>query len=322
MRVRLRHINLVPLAEESFGVRSMAIFIETPDLRVLFDAGVSLAPRRYGLPPHPLEFKAVREARKRLRDYAKRADVITVSHYHRDHYTPGFVSWYEWTNPETQAELYSGKIVIVKHPRTNINYNQLRRAHAFLKAVEPLAERVLYAEETTLHVGDTTLRCLGLSPHGPEGSKLGFVAVFMLETRGEKLVYAPDSQGPISQSFLRLIEGHKEDLIIIGGPPLYLAGKKVPKEDIDAGLRNLAKLASRSTVVTGHHLLRSPDWREALEEAQVSVLTYASLLGREETLLEAYRRELYEYAPPSEEYKRWVEKYRRGRRDEPPPIDL
>jgi len=46
-------MEVVPVGEESLGVRSMCLYVETRDVRVLFDAGVSLAPRRFGLPPHP-----------------------------------------------------------------------------------------------------------------------------------------------------------------------------------------------------------------------------------------------------------------------------
>ena len=45
--------RIVPLAFDSFGVRSMATFVETDDLKVLIDPGVALAPVRYGLEPHP-----------------------------------------------------------------------------------------------------------------------------------------------------------------------------------------------------------------------------------------------------------------------------
>ena len=54
-------LEVKPLAFDSFGVRSMATLVETDDLRVLIDAGVSLAPLRYGLRPHPKEEERMRE---------------------------------------------------------------------------------------------------------------------------------------------------------------------------------------------------------------------------------------------------------------------
>lgn len=56
----LQHARLIPLAAESFGARSMCTYVETRDVKILLDAGVSLRPKRFGLPPHPLEFKAIK----------------------------------------------------------------------------------------------------------------------------------------------------------------------------------------------------------------------------------------------------------------------
>ncbi|MBN1420277.1 MAG: hypothetical protein JXP34_15970 [Planctomycetes bacterium] len=53
------------LGAESLGVRSLAVLVEATWGKVLVDPGVSLAPERFGRPPHPRElaasFRAVRE---------------------------------------------------------------------------------------------------------------------------------------------------------------------------------------------------------------------------------------------------------------------
>ena len=64
----LKKIKVVPLAEESFGVRSMCTFIETSDVKILLDAGASLAPNRFRYPPHPREYQAIAECRERIED--------------------------------------------------------------------------------------------------------------------------------------------------------------------------------------------------------------------------------------------------------------
>jgi len=86
----LKHIHVVPLAAESFGVRSMCTYVETPDVKILLDAGVSLCPYRFGLPPHLLEFKAIEDCRRKIAEAAERAEIVTVSHYHFDHHTPSY----------------------------------------------------------------------------------------------------------------------------------------------------------------------------------------------------------------------------------------
>ena len=86
----LEKIKVTPLAAESFGVRSMCTLVQTPDVTLLLDAGVSLCPNRFGLPPHPTEFKAIIKLRKRLAEAADKAEVVTISHYHFDHHTPSY----------------------------------------------------------------------------------------------------------------------------------------------------------------------------------------------------------------------------------------
>ena len=66
----------------------MCTFVETPDVKVLLDAGASLATRRHGHPPHLKEYQAMSECRKQILAAAESADVVTVSHYHFDHYDP------------------------------------------------------------------------------------------------------------------------------------------------------------------------------------------------------------------------------------------
>ena len=69
------------------GVRSLSIMVELEGLNLLIDAGAALGPRS-GLPPHPLEYMALKRAKERIRNAAKTADIIFISHYHYDHYTP------------------------------------------------------------------------------------------------------------------------------------------------------------------------------------------------------------------------------------------
>ncbi len=40
----VRRIKVVPLAAESLGVRSMCTFVETSDVKILFNAGIALGP--------------------------------------------------------------------------------------------------------------------------------------------------------------------------------------------------------------------------------------------------------------------------------------
>ena len=83
----LKHIRLVPLAAESLGVRSMCTYVETPDVRILLDAGASLCPNRFRLPPHPEEIKAIDLCRRKIAEAADKAEIVTLSLSFRPSYT-------------------------------------------------------------------------------------------------------------------------------------------------------------------------------------------------------------------------------------------
>ncbi|OGS46413.1 MAG: hypothetical protein A3K66_04315 [Euryarchaeota archaeon RBG_16_67_27] len=74
-------MRITPLAADSLGARSMATLVETPDVRILIDPSVRLAPYRYELPPHETEETRQRDLWRGIREAAKRADVLTVNHY-------------------------------------------------------------------------------------------------------------------------------------------------------------------------------------------------------------------------------------------------
>ncbi|HYA22270.1 MAG TPA: hypothetical protein VEG31_03765, partial [Thermoproteota archaeon] len=111
-------IDVQILAAESSGTRSMATKVTTPDIALLIDSGVALGPR-FGLLPHPLEYKALAESRRSIRAAAERSDVCVITHYHHDHYSPPFDSDYIWTwsDRETAEALYRDKTVFVKDSR-------------------------------------------------------------------------------------------------------------------------------------------------------------------------------------------------------------
>lgn len=58
---------------------------------------------------------------------------------------------------------------------------------------------------------------------GPENSVLGWILMTVINCKNEKFLFAPDIQGPMSTKTIRIIYGEKTQMIMIGGPPLYLA---------------------------------------------------------------------------------------------------
>ncbi len=313
----LNQIKVTPLAAESFGVRSMCTFVETPDVKVLLDAGISLCPYRFGLPPHPTEFQTIVRLRQRIAEAADQAEVVTISHYHFDHHTPSYEDWLvNWTEAtETARQIYQGKRVLMKNPRGNINPSQRQRAWLFQKTGGKNAKALETADGKAFLFGkDTVLRFSEAVPHGPEDSMLGWVVMATVECDGERFMFAPDVQGPISTRTAELIKAEKPEVIMVGGPPFYLAGFKVDEAQLQRGLENLKSIVEMvPTTILEHHALRDEQWQirtkpvyAAALKAGHSVVTAAEFAGEENLFLESKRKQMYVDNPPSKEFEKWM----------------
>jgi predicted metallo-beta-lactamase superfamily hydrolase len=326
----LKHIKVTPLATESLGTRSMCTYVETPDTRILLDAGVSLCPNRFGLPPHPQEFRAITENRRRIAEAACKAEIITLSHYHFDHHTPSYEDWVsQWTErTETARQIYEGKTVLMKNPRDFINYSQRRRGWMFQRTSGKHAKKLEIADGETFFFANTSVKFSEPVYHGPEDSILGWVLMTTIEYEGEKFMFAPDVQGPISTLTLEKIVSQKPRLLMLGGPPLYLAGFKVDEKEIEAGLGNLQEIVEHvPTTILDHHILRDENWKEKsmqvfyrAYESDHTVLTAAEFLGKKNSFLEASRKRLFAEDPPSKEFEKWTKEDVEARKHKKPPV--
>ena len=314
-------MRIVPIAEESLGVRSVAMYVETQDLRILLDPGISLAPRRFGLPPHPRELRRVEELRRAMDQYVSRASHIFISHYHRDHFTVPYESIYMGTKRDTYVNIYRGKVALIKSPK-DLNYSQRARYYGLMRAIRGIVGKILEADGVVMEVGGTRIHVSESLPHGPEGSRTGRVISITIDDGDQRITFMPDVQGPISERAVSYVISMAPSILVVGGPPLYLA-HVFSQSDIEAGIRGLVKIIARAplrTLIITHHTLRSLEWREKLSEVfsaassrGVEVTTYAQLAGVEEDLLEARRRELFETEPPPEDY---IELFRGERAEE------
>jgi len=324
----LSHVRIVPLAAESLGVRSMCTFVETSDVRVLLDAGVSLGPNRFGFPPHPREYEALRECRRKIVEAAEKAEVVTISHYHFDHHTPSFTDWcFNWSSEEAARQVYEGKLVFAKSYRDNVNPSQRRRGWVFARTGGKHAERLEYVDGKAFEFGDTKIRFSEPVVHGPADSQLGWLLMTTIEHENERVLFTSDVQGPMHTPTVSVILEQHPDLVIVGGPPTYLSGL-IKQDDIQLGMSNLEKIAQSVPVtILEHHLLREQNWRTLAQpvldsglKAGHSVLTAADFLERENTLLESKRKQLFETEPPSKEFEKWMHLPLLKRKATPPPV--
>lgn len=278
-------MNIVPLAAESLGVRSMATYVECGQTRILIDPGAALGPVRYNLPPAEEEWAAFKAANDRISAHANHAHMIFVSHYHEDHF-------------RYDPELYAGRQVWAKDPRRMINPNQGRRAAQLWKAIASRC-RLDSAEGRRDEFPDVRLSVSPPLAHGVEGTGLGYVAALTIveKSRGFRFVHASDVQGPLSAVATAYLIRERPHLLYLSGPPSYIE-HQIGTPRVEQGIDNLLRIidATGCRVIMDHHALRDPHHRERFRRLWETgqAVTAAEHLGRTEALLEANRNLLWQ----------------------------
>jgi hypothetical protein len=184
------------------------------------------------------------------------------------------------------------------------------------------------ADGKTFEFGKTTLlRFSEPVSHGPDDSMLGWIVMAIVECEGERFMFAPDVQGPMSTRTLELIKAAKPHVIMIGGPPFYLSFK-VEESQLQVGLKNLVSIVETVPVtILEHHALRDEQWQQQVEpvydaasKAGHSVVTAAEYTGGKNTFLESRRKQLYVENPPSKEFEKWMREGLTEKSSTKPPI--
>ncbi|KXB04730.1 hypothetical protein AKJ49_01765, partial [candidate division MSBL1 archaeon SCGC-AAA382A03] len=258
-------MKIRPLAFESLGVRGMATYLETEDTKLIIDPGSALGPR-FNLQPHEREYVALFKSRDEILSASEKAEILTISHYHFDHFIPNFQNWkYIWSSPEMAEKLYKNKLILAKDISENINASQRKRGYMFRKKNLDHAKEIRVADNYELRIGSTTLRFSKPFFHGPEGTKLGYSLILTVETPNSVFVHAPDVQGPMYKESLDYLLSQEPDFMIVGGPPIYISFK-LDEKNLKNAKNNLKKLAKKiPKLVIDHHLLRTTEYEEFLE---------------------------------------------------------
>ncbi|MEM0025854.1 MAG: MBL fold metallo-hydrolase [Zestosphaera sp.] len=269
----------------------MATFLETTDATIFIDPAVSIAPVRYGLPPHEVELRRLNEVATKITSRAYESEIIVVTHYHYDHHDLGDL---------VPVDIYKNKIVLIKDPKKHINVSQRIRAAKFLKRISGLTKEVKIADSSTYVYGNTIVKVSHPTPHGPT-PKLGYVIQVLVRDSDKKVLFTSDVEGPVNEDAVNFMIDNPADLVIVDGPPTYLFGVKKEVSDPEIALRELIKYLSLSMpeyLVIDHHLLRDLNYTKFYESlkpylGKTKLVTAAEFMGREPELLEARRKELY-----------------------------
>lgn len=272
----------------------MATYVETDSVGVCVDPGVSLAPKRYGLPPHPVELEREKVCWNAIKGHSQSADILVVTHYHYDHH-----------NPE-EPEIYRGKDVYIKHPTKMINRSQENRAAYFLSKLEKIPKSIEFADGRDFKVGDTTIRFSNPVYHGTN-PRLGYVIEVLISEGSERFIYTSDVEGPTVPEQASFITEGDPQTLLVDGPMTYMLGFRYSQRSLELANRNLVGFIENTCVsklVIEHHFMRDLNYRsriipvyEAAEERGIEVISAAEYVRRPIDLLEARRRELYEKYP-------------------------
>ncbi len=280
-------VKIVPVAFDSFGARSMATFVETKDVKIMIDPSVALGPRRYGLPPHKIEYERKDYLWNEIKKFVISSDIVIVSHYHYDHHNPN------------ETEILENKILFVKHPTENINLSQKKRAAYFLQQLR--SSEIHFADGSTIEEGNTQIVFSKAVPHGTN-TRLGFVVMTGI-TEKTTFVHTSDVEGVCLDEQLQWLINFDPETAFVDGALTYMLGYRFSSKELRKSVENLKKFMEETKIknlILDHHLTRDLNWRERIREVfdfakemGVRIMSAAEFIGKREELLEARRKELY-----------------------------
>ncbi len=285
-----KYVKIKFIGADSFGARSVATQVTTKNIKIMIDPGVSLGPKRYGLPPHPLEYKELKREWENIKEATVDSDIIIVSHYHYDHY-----------NPFEDLEIYKDKIVFIKDPENNINYSQRKRAKYFLPLLKEYAREIIVAEENEITKGNTKIKFSYAVPHG-HNDKLGYVVMTKIQ-ESKTFIHTSDVEGPTLDTTCEWIINENPDILWVDGLPTIFLGWMHPVKNLEIFNQQVIRIMNETKakkIILEHHLLRDLNYVEKIQEIlenaktrNVKILTSAEYMGKENNFLEANRKNLW-----------------------------
>lgn len=272
-------MKIVPLGGETLGVRSFSVFVETDDLKITIDPGLSVVAIKNGFPPTPFEIKALNEVKNNILSACKKSDIIIITHYHFDHFF-------------MDEEVYKGKIVYIKDPDKLISNNQKKRAQNLLSIFEKSSVKyeIAYGEKI---FKNTKILFSPIFPHGIDEKMGGVISVLIIND--ERFLYTSDVLG-------FSLKDIKDYVIKIYPSIIFFDGST--EDLISLSILNLNELVDKLNVkiwLMEHHPYRTIDYKEKykeifgiFEKRGINLYNFAKFLKKDEMLLEGERKIFYE----------------------------
>jgi predicted metallo-beta-lactamase superfamily hydrolase len=293
------------LGAESLGVRGLSCLIELINRKIFIDPGIALGWTRYGLLPHPFQIATGTAIREKIIEELKNASDVIISHFDGDHcplYNP---NPYQLGITDVKNSLSDCRIWA--KGTDNCPPVQQKRREELIKTIGKDIQNAEGMKEGPLEFSFPV-------PHGRQGRGKKTVIMSKIEEKGITFVHASDIQ-LLNEKTIELIMDWKPDIVLASGPPLYLYPPEVLKTQSVVAWKNAMELSKNvDTLIIDHHLLRSVEgikWLEKLKcYTKNKVYCAADFMTREPIFLEAWRKELYEWLPVSEN---WHEDYKQGK---------
>ncbi len=292
------------LCTESLGARGLSCWVELKDRKIFIDPGIALGWSRYGFLPHPFQIAIGAQLKAQIIDQLQDTSDVIISHFDGDHCPLHDANPYQLSLHDVTHSL-SKRRIWAKGPLQSPPVQQKRRESLAQALPVPLID----AEG--LKSGPFQFSCA--VPHGPQERTAHTIMMSRIEEDGFVFVHASDSQLLDGRTIDTLLDW-QPDLVLVSGPPLYRYAAETCRLQRDLAWEHALKLSMHvDTLIVDHHLLRSEEglqWlRQLRRESKNEVLCAADFMHREPLLLEAWRKELYEWLPVPDG---WHEAYARG----------
>ena len=273
----------------------MTTIVSVNQTNILLDPGLMVAPRRFQLPPSARELRMLDLLRKNIINLSKNVDVISISHYHYDHYFPIFEQGTE--------ELYRNKIIYTKDRRSKCNFEQRKKGKKFELYAKQIAKELKFCDGKELEHNDIKFRYSNPVWHGENGSLDGYVLLLTLRYKKDSLMFCPDVMGPISRDTTELIIKENPKTLILDGPMTEKSSMGYSHVLFKKAEQNLIEIMMNTktkTIIMDHSTVRSLDYKKELKgilkiakETDKEIVTAAEYANRPINQLEAKRQEMW-----------------------------
>ena len=172
-------VSVSYVAFDSFGVKSMCTRIETPELIVTIDPGVSIQTASFPLPEERRQ-TLLSEYRAAVAASCGRSQAIVITHYHLDHFIL-----------ERNPAIYRGKVIFAK-ALEDLPQTQHKTATRLFKTIDGLPEETIWADGRRFKFKKTEIGFSAPIWHGQSEAEPGKVIMVDIK-RGKETTDVDDA---------------------------------------------------------------------------------------------------------------------------------